>query len=102
MSVFKDKYLNCLVMNALNKRRIDEKKCGVYSNATFIRMRRLKIFFLSLRHLFKGGVYLREPFIRLITVTTRCTNHKNDIIVHVLFFNIIQVLKIYKNHTKKN
>ena len=31
-------YLNCLIMNASNKRRIDEKKCGVYSREAFIRV----------------------------------------------------------------
>ena len=53
-----NKYLNCLVMNASNKRRINEKKnaafisraafnnifacpCGVYLRAAFIRGRRL-------------------------------------------------------------
>ena len=50
-------------MNASNKRRINEKKCGVYLRAAFN-----NIFFLSLRRLFEGGVYLREAFIRVITV----------------------------------
>ena len=50
-------YLNCLIMNASNKRRIDEK------SAAFIRGRRLIIFllvpaaFIRGRRLFEGGVY---------------------------------------------
>ncbi len=49
------KHLNCLVMNASNKRRINEK--------AFIRGRRLIIFllvpaaFIRGRRLFEGGVY---------------------------------------------
>ena len=50
-------YLNCLIMNASNKRRIDEKKCGVYSRAAFN-----NIFACSC------GVYSRAAFIRIITV----------------------------------
>ena len=46
-------YLHCLIMNASNKRRIDEKKCGVYSRAAFN-----NIFACS------GGVYSRAAFIR--------------------------------------
>ena len=36
-----NKYLNCLVMNASNKRRINGKEGGVYSREAFIRGRRL-------------------------------------------------------------
>ena len=57
MSVFKDKYLNCLVMNALNKRRIDEKKCGVYSNAAFKNIFLIPTAFIQGRRLFEGAVY---------------------------------------------
>ena len=52
-----------LVMNASNKRPIDEKKCGVYSRTAFIRGRRLIILllvpaaFIPGRRLFEGGVY---------------------------------------------
>ena len=44
-------------MNASNKRRINEKKCGVYSRAAFNNI------FACPR-----GVYSREAFIRVITV----------------------------------
>ena len=50
-------YLNCLIMNASNKRRIEEK------SAAFIRGRRLIIFllvsaaFIRGRRLLDGGVY---------------------------------------------
>ena len=47
------KHLNCLVMNASNKRRINEKKCGVYSRAAFN-----NIFACPC------GVYSRAAFIR--------------------------------------
>ena len=48
-----NKYLNCLVMNASNKRRINEKICGVYSRAAFN-----NIFACPC------GVYSRAAFIR--------------------------------------
>ncbi len=68
MSVFKDKYLNCLVMNALNKRRIDEKnaafsrmrrlfECDVYSNAAFKNIFLIPTAFIQGRRLFEGAVY---------------------------------------------
>ena len=53
-----NKHLNCLIVNAPNKRRINEKKCGVFSRAAFI-----NIFACPC-----GGVYSREAFIRVITV----------------------------------
>ena len=53
-----NKHLNRLIMNASNKRRIDEK------NAAFIRGRPLIIFYLSLRRR-----YSRAALIRVTTVS---------------------------------
>ena len=46
-------------MNA-NKRRIDEKKCGVYSRAAFNNFLLVPAAFIRGRRLFKGGVYSRN------------------------------------------
>ena len=54
--IFKDKYLNCLVMNASNKRRIDKK------NVAFIRGRRLIMFLLVLA----AFIPRRRLFVRYI------------------------------------
>ena len=51
-------------MNASNKRRIDEKKCGVYSRAAFNNFLLVPAAFIRGRRLFKGGVYSREAFIQ--------------------------------------
>ena len=44
-------------MNASNKRRIDEKKCGVYSRVAFNNFLLFPAALIRGRHLFKGGVY---------------------------------------------
>ncbi len=63
----KDKYLNYLVMIASNKRRIDERKCGVYSRDAFN-----NIFVCPC------GVYSREAFIRIITVRLLLSEGQNS------------------------
>ena len=50
---FKDKYLNCLVMDASNKHRIDEKKCGIYSRAAFNNIFACPAAFIRGRRLFE-------------------------------------------------
>ena len=66
-----------------HKKRNVEKDCSVYLRAAFIRGWRLILFllvpaaFIRGWRLFEGGVYLREAFIRIITVTLILKNVPN-------------------------
>ena len=68
------KYLNCSVINVLNKRRVNEKKCSVYSRAAFNNI------FACL-----CGVYLRAAFIRVITVIDLRATNKSRYLVRTGF-----------------
>ena len=77
------KYLNSSVINDLNKRCVNDKKCGVYSRAAFNNI------FACL-----CGVYLRAAFIRVITVIDLRATNKSRYLVRTEFNNCF-IISLY-------